>query len=155
MSFKRDEDLGQQAVDAILDYLIDQGHTAFELEGKKDQKKGDICILRSDDSEFNIEVKHDVMAARTGNLCFEITNGRKLTGIMATKSDGVYYVVPRGNYKEVFAFNTDKLKKYLHLPGKAEVKNGGDRKKFMLALVCINQIIADEVAESIFRIEDA
>lgn len=151
-NFKKDLEDSQKAVDLILDHLIDSGHVAFELIGKKEQRYGDIAVLESNDKQTNIEVKFDIMAAKTENLCFEMTNGLKLTGMMATKADHVYYIVPRYGWYQVFIFEINRLRKYLLNPTNVTMKNGGDRKKFSLALVSIDQIFNDDIAESIFRI---
>ena len=42
MGFLKDLAASQVAVDAILDHLINRGFIAHELEGKREQKNGDI-----------------------------------------------------------------------------------------------------------------
>jgi len=84
------------------------------------------------------EVKYDEMAFDTGNICFEVSNGTKLTGIFASKSHEILYVIPTKKSKEyqVFKFNRIKLLKWLdENPTLTRAVNGGDRNKFSLLLV--------------------
>lgn len=151
-NFKKDLDQSKEAVDAILDYLIDSGYPAFELIGKVAQKSGDIGYLNTKKIQRNIEVKFDIMAEKTGNLCFEMSNGKKPTGIMATLADYVYYVVPNGNIKQVYVFTTSKLRNYIQQPGNARITNGGDRRRFSLALVPINKVVKDKLPRKMFEL---
>ena len=149
--FLKDLEASQEAVDAIMDYLTDKGHVPFELEGKE-QKLGDIGLLQEDGSQFNIEVKYDMAARRSGNLCFEMTNGRKLTGIMTSKADAIYYVVPGKDKKDVYVFNPCKLRKYIQDPGNVKMVNGGDRRRFSLALVPIQKVLDDGLPSESFSV---
>ena len=151
-SFRKDLARSRDAVIAVLHHLIDDGRVAYELEGKEEQKRGDIC-LEGDDGALDIEVKYDIMAAETGNLCFEMSNGSKPTGIMITLADLIYYVVPRDGYKEVLVFKPCKLRKFIQDPSKVTIKNGGDKWKFILAIAPINDILEAGLAEETFRIE--
>lgn len=149
-SFRRDFVRSQEAVVALLDYFIDEGHIAWELE-KDEQHLGDIYTEQFG-VQVHVEVKFDIMAARTGNLCFEMSNGTKMTGIMTTQADEIFYVVPDGNKKKVFVFDPDKLRSYIkNLPVK-NIKNGGDKKKFILAVVSIQDIIDAELPERVFHL---
>jgi hypothetical protein len=93
------------------------------------------------------------MAKRTGNLCFEMSNGSRNTGIMETEADKVYYVVPGKGCKVVFVFDTEKLRSYITEPGNATIKNGGDKGKFVLALVSVTKVVGDGLPEEYFSIE--
>ncbi|MBV1928826.1 MAG: hypothetical protein KUG81_04875 [Gammaproteobacteria bacterium] len=153
-SFRRDLAISQIAVDLLLDYLADeQGYNTLELEGKEAQKQGDITIEK--DGVFtNIEVKYDMYAKRSGNLCFEMSNGKKMTGIMTTPAAKVYYVVPQdGGSHKVLAFDTEKLRAWIQDPVNVTIKNGGDKKKFVLALAKIEKIIEAGLPEEVFEIE--
>lgn len=153
-NFLRDLSQSQEAVDAIINHFIDKGFVAYELIGKKQQKFGDLTYVTTNGDEFFVEVKYDIKAADTNNLCFEMSNGKKMTGIMATKADLVHYVVPRKGYKEVFVFCTEKLRKYIQNPSNVNIKNGGDKKKFILALVSLNKIEHDELPMYKYEIKD-
>lgn len=98
------------------------------------------------------EVKYDIMAAKTSNLCFEISNAKgELTGVAKTLADLIHYVVP-GSEKTsftVFTFETEKLKSYIFDVAntkKVRQVQGGDGRKYTMLIVPIEHIINDNVA---------
>jgi hypothetical protein len=127
------------------------GVAIHELEGREDQQYGDLRITLTED-HVNIEVKFDEMAAKTGNLCFEMSNGSKMTGIMATKADRVYYVVPNGDGATVYVFDTEKLRAFISDPANVTIKNGGDKRKFVLALAKATKVVEAGLPEEVFEI---
>lgn len=147
-SFRRDMARSEEAVYAVMMHLKNSGRDIRELEGKEEQTFGDLRCLDGD--KENIEVKFDIMAGRTGNLCFEMSNGKKLTGILTTKADFVYYVVPSKEGKRVYIFKTSKLVDFVQNSPRIKVKNGGDKKKFILGLAKIEDIVEDEIPEKVF-----
>lgn len=153
-NFRKDLAASHEAVHAILDALQAQGHIARELP-KEEQDFGDIGVLNGFGEEDFIEVKYDLYAKKSGNLCFEMSNGKKLTGIMVTKADNVYYVVPYEGGKKVFVFQTKALQSYIQNPSNVTMKKGGDRKRFDLALVSIEKIVTDGLPVLMFNIEDS
>ena len=150
MGFLRDLDRSQEAVQLAMSRLIDRDFICHELEGKEEQKFGDIRVI-TEDVDINIEVKFDAMAEKTGNLCFEMSNGKRLTGILETKADEVWYVVPNGGQRTIYKFDINTLKTYILNPENITVKNGGDKWKFSLALVSIDKIINDKIAYEVIE----
>jgi hypothetical protein len=150
-NFRRDLAVSQLAVNALITYYEKAGHAVKELEGKEEQKKGDfsveLCGIKA-----NIEVKFDMYAQRSGNLCFEMSNGSKPTGIMTTQADLVHYVVPKKEGYTVYVFKTSELRDYIQDSSKVKIKNGGDKKKFILALAQIDAIMLDELPTEVFEI---
>lgn len=153
-NFRRDLAASHEAVHAIVDKLTDEGLIARELP-KEEQEFGDIGVLNAQGAEDFIEVKYDLYAKKSGNLCFEMSNGKKPTGIMTTKAHEVYYVVPNGTGKNVFVFETSALRAYIQQPQNVIIKKGGDRKRFDLALVPIQKILDDNLPSSTFKIENS
>lgn len=151
MGFLSDLDKSAVAVNALIDHFKRGGFGVRELP-KDEQKFGDIELARDNIKTF-VEVKYDIMAGRTGNLCFEKSNGKRATGIMETLADKVYYVVPGKGAKVVFGFSTAALREYLDKSDKVTIKSGGDRKKFVLALVAIADVIGDGLCEEFFTLE--
>jgi len=147
-NFLKDLAESQVAVDAVLDYLIDRGFVAHELEGKREQKRGDIRYYPEGDMDkpMDLEIKYDKMSKRTGNMCFEVANNKGMTGICKTKADRIVYVCPSTDKFEVYLFDPTTLKEFLFNPA-SDVKfaNGGDKKRFMLALVKKTTIISEGV----------
>jgi len=148
-NFLRDLAESQVAVDALLNHLIDRGFVAHELEGKREQKCGDIRYYPVDlETPVDIEVKFDKMSKRTGNMCFEIANNKGLTGISKTKADRIVYMCPTSSGYDVYVFEPDTLKSFLFDVAntkKITIKNGGDGKRFTLALVKIHVIDSEKV----------
>ena len=149
-NFLRDLAESQVAVDAVLDYLIDQGFVAHELEGKREQKCGDIRYYPEGDMDkpMDLEIKYDKMSKRTGNMCFEVANNKGMTGICKTKANRIVYVCPAKDHYDVFVFEPKILKEFLFDPlnsKKVRWAQGGDNKRFTLALVKIDTIITEGV----------
>lgn len=135
-------------------------HVAKQLIGgepeeldKPNQIYGDFKI-----SGRNIEVKYDMYAKKSGNLCFEISNGKGPTGIFKTLSDQVYFVVPQEIGFRVFDFNREKLVKWLQDENNAthwSEKRGGDQKKFKMRLVKISSVLSLELCDNNVEVLDA
>jgi hypothetical protein len=151
MGFLRDLAESQVAVDGLLNFLIDRGYVAHELEGKKEQRNGDIRFYPNGDLDnpMDIEVKYDKRSKSSGNLCFELSNNKGLTGISITKAERVAYVCPNKDKTfDVFLFVTTELREFLFdtkNSSKVTIKNGGDGKRFSLALVKKRTIIEEKL----------
>jgi len=150
MSFLNDLDKSRKAVLLLLDYFIDKGIVAYEAN-KGEQRRGDILI--DGPPALGIEVKYDIMAARTKNLCFELSNGKRPTGIAATEADHVYYVVPHQQKVRIFVFDIQSLRSYLDKSTKVKIKKGGDGNRFDLGIVPIKDIVNDKVPLEDFILE--
>ena len=148
--FLSDLDRSRGPVDKLMEWYEKIGYTVREFE-KDEQQYGDFCIMKDGDS-VNIEVKFDEMSGKTGNLCFEMSNGSKLTGIMTTKADKVYYVVPNGKMQRVYIFDTEKLRAFIIDPANVTVKSGGDKRKFILALAKITDVVEADLPEEVFEL---
>lgn len=146
-NFVRDLRRSKDAVNALMEHFRTEGHTVDELVGKEDQKRGDFTY-----DGLDVEVKFDMYAQRSGNLCFEKSNGTKATGIMATPADKVMYVVPQNDMLTVFVFDPEKLRDYITNSPNITIKNGGDKRKFVLALAKMTDIMADSLPEEVFFI---
>lgn len=150
-SFKRDLEESRKGVKVAADYFSTKlGAPTRELP-KAEQASGDFEC-----AGLFVEVKFDLMAARTNNLCFEVDNGKKATGILATKADKIVYVVPmaEGAGFKLFVFGKDNLLGYLKDPasvGKFRLVRGGDNHKFGMILVSLERIVEDKVAEEIIE----
>jgi len=152
-NFLRDLDRSKVAVKALMEHYKAEGYTVGELVGKEEQKMGDFWYhLLPEQDDTCVEVKFDMYAKRSGNLCFEMSNGSKATGIMITEADKICYVVPSEDVYTVFVFDPEKLRAYIQDPSKVKIKNGGDKKKFVLALAKMTDIVHDALAEEVFYI---
>jgi len=145
-NFLKDLKQSQIGVNVVIAYLKSEdggyGDWTIHEHGKDKQHMGDIGIERDTglgEEGFTIEVKYDIRAEETGNLCFEASNGKKITGVLATEADEIWYVVPDGDEKYViYKFVTQHLVSFLNNEknaSKIRVVQGGDRRKFTLMLV--------------------
>lgn len=150
-SFVRDLRRSKEAVQALMDHYREDDIVVGELEGKENQKKGDF-FFEAFGKKTNVEVKFDMYAKRSGNLCFEKSNGTKATGIMTTAADCIMYVVPSDDAYMVFVFDPKKLRDYIQNSPNITIKNGGDKKKFVLALAKMTDIMADKLPNKVFFI---
>lgn len=152
-SFLRDLKDSMVAVSLIAEKYRSLGYTVEELD-KKSQHLGDLKVYKDGAVEHH-EVKFDIMAADTNNLCFEVANSKgELTGIASTHADVVDYVVPapdRSSFR-IFKFSTEALRNYLYdanNASKVRQVNGGDKKKYSMILCSISTIETDNVALSV------
>lgn len=148
-SFRKDLKVSERGVKVAAEYFSTKlGGIARELP-KAEQHKGDFEV-----NGLFVEVKFDLMAAKTSNLCFEVDNGKKATGILATEADKIVYVVPMEDDRgyKLFVFGRDNLLGYLKDPssiGKFRLVRGGDNHRFGMVLVSVDRIVEDKVAEEI------
>lgn len=145
MSFIRDLEKSNVAVDIVIEYLTTLNYISnIKKLSKNMQHKGDIEYYDKRSGLIRCEIKFDIMAQKTGNLCFEASNGKKATGILTTQADEVFYVVPKETGFVVYKFITKDLVDFLNTDTQhIVVKNGGDKKKFVLMLV--KREIAEEL----------
>ena len=99
---------------------------------------------------MTVEVKFDMKAKQTGNLCFEFTNSTKPTGVCVSKADEIWYVLEtkRSDVYKIYRFNRASLLSYLLYntllnPSKQRVLFGGDRKSFGLIIIPVATIELD------------
>lgn len=156
--FPKDLEESKVAVEISRQYILKYhgNHTEANILLVDRQKEGDIEVIVKDKNnklveEYTVEVKYDMMARKTGNLCFEISNGAgDLTGIASTDAHIVHYVVPKDNGFTLYEFDTDELKDYIfdslnHNNKKVRQVKGGDRKAYSMLLVSIDNIINDDL----------
>ena len=154
MGFLKDLACSQEGVNVVISHLMDKKSAAYRILGKDEQHIGDIEY----DGKF-IEVKFDKYAKKSNNLCFELSNGKKDTGILSTGADVVAYVVPckaEGRYM-IFYFDTKKLRDWLAQDSSKQfisIKRGGDKKKFKMALVKITDVVNLELCNTMEIVGD-
>lgn len=147
--FLSDLERSRTAVNVLMDRYKSLGFDVKELLTKEEQKYGDFSITQ-EGRALNIEVKFDEMAAKTGNLCFEMSNGSRMTGVMETMADIVIYAVPYKHGFHIYMFRTQELREFITNPENVIVKNGGDKKKFVLALAKITAVVELGLPDEIF-----
>jgi len=152
-NFRKDLEQSQIGVGVVKEHIVRSvAYDTIENLERDRQHEGDLEIML-DDTPCTIEVKYDMMAENTGNLCFEASNGKKATG----QADEVWYVVPDGDSFDIYKFETTKLVSFLNNPvnsDKIKVVNGGDRRKFILMLM--KKDLAEKlISYDVVRVADA
>lgn len=156
--FIRDLKDGQRGEAIAFQALINSG-LYKRSNNSPPQTHGDFQLLDTKNGNLpvNIEVKYDILAESTGNMCFEFCNAKgKLTGIMATEADIVVYVLNNKDNYMLYMFLKDALKSYLVDTANAQnvrIVNGGDKKKFTMALSSIDNM--SKLAFKIIEVERA
>ncbi len=160
-SFRKDLEESKKGVKVAALYFANKFNAVIRDLPKAEQHKGDFEVTppekytgmgNVEQSSFFVEVKFDIMAAKTGNLCFEVDNGKKATGIMSTKAERIIYVVPQTGGFKLYIFRTTNLLDYLSnsaQSGKFRFVRGGDSKRFGMLLVPLKTIEIDKVAEEV------
>lgn len=154
-NFVKDKQQGDLAEDIVLDLLKDEmPDTKFK---KTKGKNSDYDIIEDSrrKDKLTVEVKFDIKAAQTGNLCFEFTNGKKPTGVCVSKAKEIWYVLKtrKKNHYIIIKFNRAKLLQNLLYyavtkPTKGiRLVYGGDRGAFGLILIPLKTIVEEEFGE--------
>lgn len=144
LSDKKRGEVGEKVVASILKAAYPKAEIT-KSEGKVDwdftvahKHKADGKCVPAHTSYARYEVKYDEKARDTGNICFEVSNGTKLTGVFASKVDYVFYIVPtkQKDTYEVFRMDRYQIVDWLKThPELTKAVNGGDKNKFSLLLV--------------------
>lgn len=160
-SFLKDLEESKVAVNIVKVFLenlhSDAKNAAVTELGKDRQKEGDVEVLSDCGISYSVEVKYDMMAKKTGNLCFETHNSKgKLTGISSTEADEIHYVVPEEDGFSLYMFKTEDLKSYLFDTkniGKFRSVMGGDRRATSMLIVSRVLIEEDKVPYRVEKID--
>lgn len=154
-SFVYDKSRGDLAEKVVLQILKEAyPNKAFK---KIDGKNSDYDIVEDSRSKnpLTIEVKFDIKAKETGNLCFEFTNGKRPTGVCVSKASEIWYVLEskEANHYIVFKFNRAKLLQHLlyHAITKQSkdirIVYGGDFNKFGLIIIPLKTVVEENFGE--------
>lgn len=151
MGFLADRDNGELGERITIQALKQvMPHRTFAKTSERKDERYDLIEKTRSKFKRTIEVKFDLKAYTTKNVCFEMTNGSRPTGVCASEADEVCYVFKtryKNKYK-VFRFNKDKLlQRLLYWVATKEkgvkVVNGGDKSKFGLVLIPVKLILDD------------
>lgn len=163
-NFRRDLAESKIAVEISKQFLLSGdafGGDVEELPLDR-QNEGDLEVIparsRKEDS-YTVEVKYDILARKTKNLCFEISNKKgEPSGIAKTKAEVVHYIVPRDGGFTLYEFSKDDLLTYMYKPinhskDKIRIVSGGDRKSYHMMLVKIDTILEDNLPLNVEEID--
>lgn len=134
-NFNKDKQDGDSAEDFVLECIQVHFPTAYRVQGK--EARFDIIVPEVDKT---IEVKNDLMAAKTGNLAIEMCKkSGESSGIMISEAD--YWVIMAGG--EMFMIDRVALRQYCEQADHRKVW-GGDRWASQMMLVPIEDIKTQE-----------
>lgn len=149
-NFVYDKSRGDLAEEIVLDILHNEYPDKKFKRVKGKNSDYDIVEDSRRKDKLTVEVKFDIKAQETGNLCFEFTNGAKPTGVCVSKAKEIWYVLKTKNKNEhlIFKFDRARLLQYLLYhsilnPKKLRICYGGDRKSFGLIIIPMKTIIED------------
>lgn len=144
--FLRDLKDGKRGETIAWHGLLNSGLYKKSPESPTSEKHGDFQVLdvKNGMVPVNVEVKYDILAEKTGNMCFEFTNGKgTLTGILSTEADVVAYLLNNKSDYLLYMFCKNQLKSFLTDEVNTKfirIVNGGDKKKFTMALAPVHKM---------------
>jgi len=135
MKFNSDLKFGQTYEKEFIKIM---GFKSYEHETTKAIKEYDI-IVNHNGSETKYEIKADRLSYKTGNLCIEIANSGRPSGITSTKSDYWGYFVIKSDGYDLYVIPTEELKEMAFSKQYKSIR-GGDGKKSDLVLIPIHHV---------------
>lgn len=124
--------VGDIAEQLLIETLISYGFEAFKNEDKESRSFFDV-VAKITGRTVTFEVKHDVMAAKTGNLAIEYYNSKsqKDSGINITKADYWVHIVSDKEDKDkklILISRVSELKEFIkNTKPKRKIVGGGDK----------------------------
>jgi len=146
MSFLKDKKDGEIA-ENIVEKLLKENFKTCSIEKAVGRNPlWDFCVTNNN-VKTTYEVKFDKMSADTGNFAFELGNNKGPSGIRTSEADFIVYVLPnKDNQKNkymLYFFSRAKLLEYIYSDKTIRIVNGGDNRRFKLALLPVQRIIKD------------
>ena len=135
MKFQSDLKFGQIYEKEFIKIM---GFQTYKHETSKAIKEYDI-IVKHNTNETKYEIKADRLSYKTGNVCIEIANCGRPSGITSTKSDYWGYFVIKPDGYDLYLIPTEELKEMVNSK-KYKVIRGGDGKKSELILIPLSHL---------------
>lgn len=130
--FYRDLTFGIKYEDIAINEYIE--YDKYERPSEADRLYYDFLI----NDTIRYEIKADRLSYKTNNLCIELFNNNKLSGLNSTKADYyIYFIINNDKIERVYKISTDKLKE---LVKDKKIISGGDYKKSKFVLLNINNL---------------
>jgi hypothetical protein len=117
---------GDRAEIALASFFAERGWAAFKALGQADY---DLQL------QANVEVKHDLQAANTGNVAIEVAYRGQASGIVTSRAG--WWAIVIG--EEAVAMKTDELRLLVMAPGNRRVR-GGDENRVELVLIALEKL---------------
>ena len=110
MKFQSDLKFGQIYEKEFIKIM---GFQTYKHETNKAIKEYDI-IVKHNTNETKYEIKADRLSYKTGNVCIEIANCGRPSGITSTKSDYWGYFVIKPDGYDLYLIPTEELKEMIN-----------------------------------------
>ena len=140
MKFQSDLKFGQIYEKEFIKIM---GFQTYKHETSKAIKEYDIIVKYNAQTSIEFETKYEIKADRlsykTGNVCIEIANCGRPSGITSTKSDYWGYFVIQPDGYDLYLIPTEELKQMVN-PKNYKVIRGGDGKISELILIPISHL---------------
>lgn len=125
-NFDKDLEQSNEDVKKVIAILRSKGATNIDTCDNKDY---DVSFIMND-KYYNMEIKHDYLYNKTGNVAIEIQSRGKSSGIITSKASIWCYILD----EFVYVVSSSKLKKFLSTSN-YKIVNGGDDYTSKLILV--------------------
>ena len=135
MNFKSDLKFGQIYEKEFIKIM---GFKSYVHETNKSIKEYDI-IVKHNGNETKYEIKADRLSYKTGNVCIEIANCGRPSGITSTTIDYWGYFIIKSDGYDLYLIPTEELKQMVYSK-QYKVIRGGDGKKSDLMLISIRHL---------------
>ena len=118
-------------------------------------KEYDISFSFPRKESIHVEVKFDMYAVRSGNLCFELQDHKgRPSGIMGTEAHLMVFIVAKNlqSKKQIFEFDVPALRDFIeeHIDSTTyKIVKGGDGNAFEMMLIPITEIIKESFCKRI------
>jgi len=133
MPFCNDLVFGTKYEEIALNEYID--YDKYERPPKEKRLYYDFLITKGE-TLLKYEIKADRMAFKTHNLCIELFNNNKLSGLSSTEADYyIYFIINNNSVVRVYKIPTEVLKEIVK---NREIKSGGDNRKSKFVLLNID-----------------
>jgi hypothetical protein len=138
MPFQKDLKFGTKYEEIALNEYIE--YETYKRPEKENMLYYDFLI----NDTIKYEIKADRMAFKTKNLCIELFNNNKLSGLNTTEADYyIYFIINGDKIETVYKIDTTVLEE---LVKNKEIKSGGDNKKSKFVLLNID-LVKDYIIE--------
>jgi len=133
MPFRNDLEFGTKYEEIALNEYIEYDN--YERPPKEKRLFYDFLITKGE-TLLKYEIKADRMAYKTHNLCIELFNNDKLSGLSSTEADYyIYFIINNRTVVRVYKIPTEALRV---LVKDREIKSGGDGRKSKFVLLNID-----------------
>lgn len=115
--------------------------TIYDVSKDKQYQEEDVdfIVITTDYKLLKIEVKHDMKADRTGNICYELTSNGNIGCLARSQADYVFYIT----YKYIYIIQLNKWRNYIEKANLKEINMGDGATGY---LCNSNELVNEKIA---------